>query len=171
MKVEIGETYPVLIENEGTLMDYVDKEFVFIIKDTEWTEYEKAALQRNRVQIDFIYLYDIAVFLFTLDDAIDTSDFIFQVHDGVYGEDLYRSFEKGSGFTCSIYLLDKMNRVSGVRKVQLSYDMSNCIVMKLKEQKEHVFVEAEFICNLEGLQNAYEPFELQPKALMSDSFK
>ena len=36
--------------------------------------------------LDFVYKYDIAVFLLTLEDAIDTSDFIFNVHDNEYPE-------------------------------------------------------------------------------------
>ncbi len=32
--------------------------------------------------------YDIAVFLLTLEDAVDTSDFIFNVHDNEYPEHL-----------------------------------------------------------------------------------
>ena len=36
----------------------------------------------------FVYKYDIAVFLLTLEDAVDTSDFIFNVHDNEYPEHL-----------------------------------------------------------------------------------
>ena len=36
MNVEIGEVFPSAIEEEGTVMDVVDGEFVFIIKDEKW---------------------------------------------------------------------------------------------------------------------------------------
>lgn len=171
MKVEIGEVFPIAIEGEGTLMDYVDGEFVFIIKDEEWTSFELTALRRNKLSIDFVYKFDIAVFLLTLDDAIDTSDFIFNVHDNEYDQTLYQAHVAGTGYGCSLYLIDKTNTVKGSRKVQLSSEMSNLITDKLKEQQSRPFMEAEFMCNLEGLQSTYEPFEMQPFALKSETFK
>lgn len=171
MKVEIGETFPIAIESEGTVMDYVDGNFIFVIKDEEWTAFELTALKRNVLRIEFVYKFDVAVFLVTLDDAIDTSDFIFNVHDNAYDESLFQEHTVGTGYGCCIYLLDKVNVVRGYRKVQISSEMSNVIAKNLKEQQKHPFMEAEFICNLEGLQSAYEPFEMQPLALKSESFK
>ena len=171
MKVQIGEVFPTAIEGEGTVMDYVDGEFVFVIKDENWTPFELTALKQNLLHIDFVYKFDIAVFLLTLDDAIDTSDFIFNVHDNDYQDCLYQAHAVGTGYGCSLYLLDKKNTVCGSRKVQLSSEMSNLIAEKLREQQHHPFMEAEFMCNLEGLQSAYEPFEMLPLALKSEFFK
>lgn len=171
MKIEINEVFPIAIEGEGTVMDYVDGEFIFVIKDETWTSFELTALQKNNLQIEFVYKFDIGVFLLTLLDAIDTSDFIFNSHDNEYDTSLFRTFEKGIGFACTLYLLDKDNKVCGTRKVQLSAEMSNVIAQKLKQQNNAPYYEEEFTCNLEGLQNAYEPFELQPLALASESFK
>lgn len=171
MKIEVNEKFPIAIEGEGTVMDFVDGEFVFVLKDEEWTPFELMALKQNKLSIDFVYKFDIAVFLLTVDDAIDTSDFIFNVHDNEYDDTLYRAFEKGSGFPCVLYLIDKDMEVKGKRKVMLSSKMSEIIVSKLKEQRDRPYMEAEFQCNLEGLQSAYEPFEMQPLALVSESFK
>ena len=71
---------------------------------------------------------------------------------------------------CTLYFIDKANVVKAKRRVCLSTKMSNRISESLQEQKEHQYIEEEFTCNLEGLQSAYEPFELQPFALASETF-
>ena len=38
-------------------------------------------------------------------------------------------------------------------------------------EKDVLYQEEEFLCNLEGLQMAYEPFEMQPLALSTDIIK
>lgn len=171
MNAEVGSVFPVNIETEGTVMDYVDHEFMFVVKDETWSDFECNALKKQPLQIDFVYKYDIAVFLLTLEDAIDTSDFIFSCHDNEYDESLYRSFTDGDGYTCVLYLIDANNIIKGKRKVTLSQPVSNLISSKLKAQKETPYYEEEFTCNLEGLQNAYEPFEMQPLALATQRFK
>ena len=170
MNVEIKEKFPVEIIEEGTLMDFIDQEFVFVIKDETWMPYELQCLKQKPLEIQFVYKYDIAVFLLTIEDALDTSDFIFCCHDNIYDAALWKKYEQGSGAMCTLYLLDEANVVKGKRRVCLSTKMSNCISECLQVQKEHSYVEEEFACNLEGLQAAYEPFELQPLALASETF-
>ena len=74
MRCEVNEQFPIAIEEEGTVMDYVDHEFVFVIKDETWTDFELKALKKQPVERAFVYKYDIAIFLLTLEDAMDTSD-------------------------------------------------------------------------------------------------
>ena len=93
MRCEVNEQFPIAIEEEGTVMDYVDHEFVFV------------------------------------------------------------------------------NIVKGRKIVQLSNAMSLKIADCLKQQKDVPYREEEFICNLEGLQAAWEPFELQPMAIANETFK
>lgn len=169
MKVELGDTFPVVIQNEGTIMDYVDNEFVLVIKDDHWTPYEVQAIKSHKLMISFVYKYDITLFLVTVEDAIDTSDFIFNIHDNNH-DTILQEFPKGMGYACSLYVVDKGNKVMGKRKVQLSSQMSTTISKTLKKQKEQTYEENEFICNLEGLQTAFEPFEMQSFALENDSF-
>ncbi len=171
MNVEVNEKFFVEIEEQGTVMDYFDQEFIFVIKDEAWTDYELNALRKKPLEIDFVWKYNIPIFLLTLQDAIDTSDFVFNVHDNEYDDTLYRIFEKGSGYPCSIYLLDKDNVVKGKRKIQMTNAMSTCIAECLKKQRDEEYREEEFVCNLEGIQNTWEPFEMQPMALISEKYK
>lgn len=169
MNVEIKEKFPVEIIEEGTLMDFIDQEFVFVIKDEIWMPYELQCLKQKPLEIQFVYKYDIAVFLLTIEDALDTSDFIFNVHDNTYGEELF--LPDNNGYACSLYFLDKENRVMGRKKFHLSRKTSDVIAEKLRIQKDVLYQEEEFLCNLEGLQMAYEPFEMQPLALSTDIIK
>jgi hypothetical protein len=174
MNIEIGEVFPSAIEEEGTVMDFVDDEFVFVIKDEVWMDEETIDLANLQKQLEtgaFPNKYDIAVFLLTLEDAVDTSDFIFNVHDNEYPECLYRSFENGDGYGMTLYLIDSMNTVCAKRRVRLSQSMSNTISQYLAKQKQAPFMEEEFLCNLQGLQSAWEPFEMQKMALGSETFK
>ncbi len=171
MNVEVNEKFFVDIEEQGTVMDYFEKEFIFVMKDEMWTDFELIALKKKPIELDFVFKYNIPIFLLTLQDAIDTSDFVFNVHDNDYDETLYRTFEKGSGFLCTIYLLDKDNIVKGKRKIQLSNEMSRCIVECLKKQRDEEYFEEEFMCNLDGIQNTWEPYEMQSMALFSEKYK
>lgn len=166
MKVEVNEKFPVEIESEGTIMDFVDGEFVFVIKDQEWTDFEKAALRRNELEIDLVVKYDISMFLITVLDAIDTSDFIFNIHEH---EEPSLIFEKEC-MSCSLYLIDGNNVVAGVKHVTLSKEGTTVLQTQLKKILEAPYQEAEFDCNLDGIQNTWEPFELQEFAVMKEVF-
>ena len=166
MKVEVNEKFPVDIEADGTIMDFVDGEFVFVIKDEEWTDFEKAALRRNELEIDLVVKYDITMFLITVLDAIDTSDFIFNIHEH---DEPALIFEKEC-MPCSIYLIDGKNMVAGVKHVTLSKEGTGILLAQLKKVQEAPYQEAEFDCNLEGIQNTWEPFELQEFAVMKEVF-
>lgn len=166
MKVELNEKFPIDIAFEGTVMDYVDDEFVFIIKDAQWTDYEIQALHKKQLEVDFVCKYDITLFLITVLDAIDTSDFIFNIHDNEYPESIFDQ----KVVNCSIYLLDEANVVKAVRHVTLNKDASACIANTLKEVAQKEYHEEEFNCNLEGLQNTWEPFELQEFAVVKETF-
>lgn len=166
MKAEVNSVFPVAFEEEGTVMDFVDGEFVFVIKDDEWTEYEKKALMRNTLEIDLVTKYDITIFLITVLDAIDTSDFIFNIHEN---DDPTAMFEQEC-LSCSIYLIDKHQIVQGARHVTLSKQATSILTDVMKKVLEAPYMEAEFNCNLDGIQSTWEPFELQEFAVMKETF-
>lgn len=57
MNIETGMLFPFPIEEEGTVMDYVENEFIFVIKDAIWTEEERKSFLRNELRIDLVYKY------------------------------------------------------------------------------------------------------------------
>lgn len=166
MKIEVNNRFPVELDDYGTIMDYVDGEFIFVIKDEEWTEFEKKALLKNQLEIDLVVKYDISFFLVTVLDAIDTSDFIFNIHEN----DDPASIFAIDCMPCSVYLIDKDHIVQGVKHVTLSKAGTKILQDTMKKIQEAPYMEAEFNCNLEGIQNTWEPFELQEFAIMKETF-
>lgn len=166
MKVETKEKFPIDIEAEGTVMDYVDDTFVFVIKDEEWTPFEIKALAKNSLELNLVSKYDITIFLITVLDAIDTSDFIFNIHDNEYPESILQQ----KNIECAIYLIDKENIVQAQRHLTLAKEASSEICEVLKKAKNAPYNEDEYNCNLDGIQSTWEPFELQEFALVKEVF-
>ena len=167
MDVAVNDIFFSDIQEEGTVMDYVDGAFVFVLKDEMWSDYEIQAVNRKPLQLDFVFKYDIPLFLLTIEDVIDTSDFVFNIHDGEYPSNLYEGSIQG--YRGILYLLDQQNRVCAKRVFTMSKIMSTCIRESLHKQKNSPYYEEEFTCNLVGIQSTWEPFELQQFALASDT--
>lgn len=164
MKCEVNEKFSIMIEQEGTIMDYVDDEFIFIIKDEFYSDYEIKAIKKKKMLLEYVYLYDISIFLLTIDDAIDTSDFYFNIH-----ENDYSSLFNQEQIKASFYLLDKDNVVKAKKSFELNSEVSKQIKEKLKIQLNNPYNEEEFNCNLDGIINTWEPFELSEKAIVSQN--
>lgn len=164
MKCEVNEKFSIMIEQEGTIMDYVDDEFIFIIKDEFYSDYEIKAIKKKKMLLEYVYLYDISIFLLTIDDAIDTSDFYFNIH-----ENDYSSLFNQEQFKASFYLLDKDNIVKAKKSFELNSEVSKQIKNKLSIQLNTLYNEEEFNCNLDGIMNTWEPFELSEKAIVSQN--
>lgn len=164
MKLANKEKFPIEIEAQGTVMDFVDDEFVFVIKDEEWTPFEIKALEKKSIELNLVCKYDITIFLLTVLDAIDTSDFVFNLHDNDYPDSLYTQ----TNLNISIYLIDKDNIIQAQHHSTLNKEATGVINETLKKVKQAPYMEAEFECNLEGLQSTWEPFEMQEFAILKE---
>lgn len=156
MKVEVNETFFAEIEENGTIMDYVDDELLFVYKDDEWCDHEIKSLQSKPCVFHFGSKYDIPFFLLTIEDALDTSDFIFNPHECDQISDLFQK-EHIEG---SIYLIDQKNVVKAKKNFQLSKNITQAIQSELQRIMNTPYFEAEFQCNVDGIMDAWEPFEL-----------
>ena len=47
MNITVSQPFPFEIEGLGTIMDYVEDRFLFIVKDEFWSEEEKATLMHR----------------------------------------------------------------------------------------------------------------------------
>ena len=160
MKIETGTKFEVEIEGLTTVMDFVEDRFIFLVKDCFWNDVELQMARTMPLEIDFLYRYDVAVFLLTVGD-IDTSDFYFNVQENDWCEAL---LQEGEPLRCSIVLLDADNLVCLHREVTFSLEDSRQIRASLRRQQEVEFHEGEFDVNASGLMSALEPFEMQPMA-------
>ena len=70
MKIETGKKFEIEIDGLGTVMDYVEDRFIFVIKDAFWNDIELQMARKGLLEIDFVYRYDVAVFLLTLGEMM-----------------------------------------------------------------------------------------------------
>lgn len=165
MNITVSQPFPFEIEGLGTIMDYVEDRFLFIVKDEFWSEEEKAMLMQEPMEVALYYRYDVAVFLVSGGD-IDTSDFYFNVQECEWKEQLLSS----TTLQASLILLDQDNVVCCRRDVTFPKADSQQIIQLLREQNEVRYHEGEFDVNAQGLMSALQPFEMQEKATVSMKF-
>ena len=165
MNITVSQPFPFEIEGLGTIMDYVEDRFLFIVKDVFWSEEEKAMLMQEPMEVALYYRYDVAVFLVSGGD-IDTSDFYFNVQECEWKEQLLSS----TTLQASLILLDQDNIVCCRRDVTFPKADSQQIIQLLREQNEVRYHEGEFDVNAQGLMSALQPFEMQEKATVSMKF-
>ncbi len=165
MNITVSQPFPFEIEGLGTIMDYVEDRFLFIVKDEFWSEEEKAMLMQEPMEVALYYRYDVAVFLVSGGD-IDTSDFYFNVQECEWKEQLLSS----TTLQASLILLNQDNIVCCRRDVTFPKADSQQIIQLLREQNEVRYHEGEFDVNAQGLMSALQPFEMQEKATVSMKF-
>ena len=165
MNITVSQPFPFEIEGLGTIMDYVEDRFLFIVKDEFWSEEEKAMLMQEPMEVALYYRYDVAVFLVSGGD-IDTSDFYFNVQECEWKEQLLSS----TTLQASLILLDQDNIVCCRRDVTFPKADSQQIIQLLREQNEVHYHEGEFDVTAQGLMSALQPFEMQEKATVSMKF-
>ena len=168
MKLELGQKFEFELD-EGTAIDFIDDEWVLVVKDEFWTEYECKALKRNKVTISFVERGIVDLFLIQVEDALETSDCPFNVHADDYSS-CFKEFNKGEGYLFNVVYLNKENEIIAKRTVRLNTEMSNCISSHLKNQNENQVEEIDFEASLAKIQSKCEPFECEEFALISNQF-
>ena len=165
MNITVSQPFPFEIEGLGTIMDYVEDRFLFIVKDEFWSEEEKAMLMQEPMEVALYYRYDVAVFVVS-GGGIDTGEFYFNVQECEWKEQLLSS----TTLQASLILLDQDNIVCCRRDVTFPKADSQQIIQLLREQNEVRYHEGEFDVNAQGLMSALQPFEMQEKATVSMKF-
>lgn len=151
------------IEN-GAIMDFVDDRFMLVIKDDVW-EPEEIKMLKAANKLTFCWTMDIAIFVFEGGD-IDSSDFYFNIQECDQKDSLLQK----ELLDVEVVLVDGNNEICWSKQKTLNKEQSQAILQCLKKQAEISFAEDEFDINVQGLQSAYEPFELEKYALFTMSF-
>lgn len=139
----------------GAIMDYVEDRFMLVIKDEEWTQ-EEIELIKNDVHLSFCYTQDIAIFVLEGGD-IDSSDFYFNVQECDWKDHLLKS----ECIDIDVILVDKKNEICFKRSKTLNLEQSSIILDCLKQQNTVSFMQGEYDVNVQGIQSAYQPYELE----------
>lgn len=135
-------------------MDYVDGRFLLVIKDENWTPEEIRLLKRG-VQIHFGYTNGIVFFVAEGGD-IDSSDFYFNIQECDEKQQLLAA----ASLQIELVLLNAANEVCFKKTFTCSKEQTETMLQVLKEQNETEFMPSEYDVNVEGMQSAYEPYEM-----------
>ena len=138
----------------GAVMDFVEDHFMLVIKDEVWTE-EELKMLKQPLALNFCYTQDIAIFVLEGGD-IDSSDFYFNVQECDFADKLLSM----DCLDVELILLNQENEICFRRRKTLDKEQSASILTCLHAQKQVTFMPNEYDVNVEGLQSAYEPFEL-----------
>ena len=138
----------------GAIMDYVENRFMLVIKDEDWTQ-EEIEMLNSGIDLHFCYTNDIAIFVLEGGD-IDNSDFYFNVQECDWKNHLFAS----DCLDVDIILLNKANEICFKKSKTLTKEQSQIIKDCLKQQNEVSFMPSEYDVNVQGIQSAYEPYEL-----------
>lgn len=149
-----GEVFPFEVD-EGSVTDFVNGRFVLVVKDAFWSE-EEIALFRQPMNLLFCYTNDLAIFILE-GGPIDSSDFYFNIQESDEKDALLNAEQ----ISADVLLLDGANRILGRKSHDFTREESTVIRDLLKKQSETEFMPGEYEVNVEGLQSAYEPYDLE----------
>ena len=80
MKLEVGTRCPFHIE-EGVMIDFVEDQWLILIKDAVWQDEEIKAFRRNPGQLAFLPLDTVVFFTVNIIDVLETSDLPFVIQE------------------------------------------------------------------------------------------
>lgn len=154
---------------DGIVVDYTNGAFIIAIKDDVWQEYEIQALKQHKVHISFLYERVCAIFLLTVDDAIETSDASFDIHSCEEANKIL-SIQKGECYQVEIYLIDKNNEIVASRVITLSLPATMLLQESLQKQMDTPYDDEGFDRALMKIQGVQQPFELEERADFHEVF-
>ena len=139
----------------GAIMDYVENRFMLVIKDEEWTQ-EEIDMLNSGIHLHFCYTNDIAIFVLEGGD-IDSSDFYFNVQECDWKNHVLNV----DCLELDVILVNKENEICFKKSKTLTKEQSQIVQNCLKEQNLVSFMPNEYDVNVQGLQSAYQPYELE----------
>ena len=165
MILKVQEKCPFSVE-EGVVMDFVDGQWVILIKDEVWQDEERKAFRRNAGKFSFFPLDTVVFFTVNIDDVLETSDLPFMIQDCEWADQLISQPEQ----KVTLALLDKEDTVLELRQLTLPHKETVMICERLKAILDQEFAE-EVSCNqIDRTQMKFQPYEMEEKALFSVSF-
>ncbi len=165
--IQVNNVFPYDV-SEGAVLDYIDNQFMAVFCDEKWSEEEIVGLRRKKLNISLVVRGNLLIFLISVDDLIEVSDFPFIYNVQDHNLDLSHTYEKDEGISFSIYLITKDLKVCALKQVKLNATMSNYIVEIAKLQ-----IEADYdvmMGGLEKMQLKYEPFEMEEFIVCTNLF-
>lgn len=147
------DIFPYELDN-GSVVDYVDGRFLLALKDDFWSD-EELALLREPLNLHYCYTNDLAIFVLE-GGPIDSGDFYFNVQEC----DQMESLLEAPRIDAEVVFVDGANRVCWKKRATFSQEGSKAIHDTLSAQSKVDFMPGEYDVNVEGIQSAYQPYDL-----------
>ena len=155
MKLEVGTHCPFHIE-EGVMIDFVEDQWLILIKDAVWQDEEIKAFRRNPGRLAFLPLDTVVFFTVNIDDVQESES-----ADAILAQ---------TGMPVTLALISSQDEVLALRQLTLG----NAESSQVKEQLKRILdagYEAEVSNHqIDKTQARYQPYELEEKALFTAAF-
>lgn len=163
LSLEVGKPNPFMLDNkrEGLSVLFDDTGFLFNISFSNLTTHEINAFKNGTIKIDLVYKNGVILFLFEIEDLIDTSDIAFNINLCHENVKKIIEIEEGKGFACKIVLNDsKTGVIKAMRLISLSHEMSFKLNDCIKHQLQNPISKGVYTQIVNNIQRAYSPTEL-----------
>ena len=134
-------------------MDYAGGRFMLVIKDDEWND-EQLKLAKA-FDVHFCWTADLAIFV-VAGGPVDSSDFYFNIQECDEKDALLNA----DCLNVELLLVDEASEICLKKSKTLNRETTAAIQEVLRQQNQTEYMPGEFDVNAEGIQSAYEPFEL-----------
>ena len=165
MKLEVGTHCPFHIE-EGVMIDFVEDQWLILIKDAVWQDEEIKAFRRKPGRLAFLPLDTVVFFTVNIDDVLETSDLPFVIQESESADAILDQ----TAMPVTLALISSQDEVLALRQLTLGNAESSQVKAQLKRILE-VGYEAE-VSNrqIDKTQARYQPYELEEKARFITAF-
>ena len=165
MKLEIGTRCPFHID-EGVMIDYVEDQWLILIKDALWQPEEIKAFRRNPGRLAFLPLDTAVLFTVNVDDVLETSDLPFVIQECENAQTLFKQPE----MAVTLALISAQDEVIALRQLTLSTADAAQVKNHLKRILDAGYDQTVSNHQIDKTQARYQPYELEEKALFTAAF-
>ena len=135
---------------EGIICDYVNEQFVFIVKDY-WSKDELAILKRNKGKISCSVYDGIAYFVVSINDCLECSDCSFILND----ENI--NCQNVQNYNFQLYIYNEKNDLISSRQTTCANDKNellNSMLLQLSLNDEESIIDSK----ISVISKMYEPY-------------
>ncbi len=150
----------------GIYVEYNDG-FIIHLVDEKFVQEELTSLRNNPITLYYVSMGVVDLFLLQIEDSVDTSDIPFCVFDYQNDEKFIESLNDSNNYACTIRYLNTSNEEQARKSSTLNSEFSSIIRKHFKDNLLREFDEDSYEASLNKIQNKYEPFELEEKAVIS----
>ena len=151
MKLEVGTHCPFHIE-EGVMIDFVEDQWLILIKDAVWQDEEIKAFRRKPGRLAFLPLDTVVFFTVNIDDVLETSDLPFVIQESESADAILDQ----TAMPVTLALISSQDEVLALRQLKRILEVGYEAEVSNRQ--------------IDKTQARYQPYELEEKALFITAF-